>query len=548
MMRGRGIVVALLSTAALVVQSVPALAAGAGQAQPISHRDVLVMYEGSSLPPEVTVLALTRKGNLDTSATGAVYVWRQGASAPYTTLALQSGTGTFNVQETGRVGVSTSTAIVPTQYIPVVQQVLSSPPGSTISAAPAPPVVVSSSAGGTGEKTVEDGFNTASGLVLLPRDYTAVVNGLAYATHDVVSVTSVQDLGAVVTDRGLVFAKLLQTQFVPVQTELQMAKFGDRAATIDDLGGYIYEGLSWLGTAARVFNAVGIFASAAFSVYDVAHQIQLALHGGAGAVFSRANASSLGSTVLSVGGTALLGLSLLVGDGLAAVLDAAALGTGLLSVSPGITNWIGRGIDWLFSGGAGNDTFFNLEVNSAVVYAPDIYLYPTRTEHVDVVLGGHRVITSSRPAYRGGWDVTASPDGALSTGGHFLYYEAQVTAPWQTNRGWVIPAAAWPRWIRAELPHLGLNTTEMNDFAIYWDGRLPRSAYYLIAPQPQNLVDAAVPLEVTPTPDSELRLWLYVEPLARVETVKPPAPMSWSHRGFSVVEWGVLLGGQQPLR
>ncbi len=174
------------------------------------------------------------------------------------------------------------------------------------------------------------------------------------------------------------------------------------------------------------------------------------------------------------------------------------------------------------------------------IYAPDLYLYPVRAETVHVDLQG--TVTASRPLYGpGGWTVEASPDGGLGAAGGHLFYDAAASERWQTAQGWVVPEAAWPAWIRTELPALGLNATETGDFLRDWAGDLPPAPDYLIAPQPRSLVDAAVGLRITPRPDTLYRLWLYIVPLRAPVAAAPPQVAPLVRRGFTAVEWGVVF-------
>jgi len=89
------------------------------------------------------------------------------------------------------------------------------------------------------------------------------------------------------------------------------------------------------------------------------------------------------------------------------------------------------------------------------------------------------------------------------------------------------------------LPQLGLDWAEANEFIIYW---LP-----LLGENPYNFIhfltatyDAAVPLSVTPAPDTVIRFSMRYRRLERVpermplpQVLVPPA-----RDGFVLVEWG----------
>ena len=191
--------------------------------------------------------------------------------------------------------------------------------------------------------------------------------------------------------------------------------------------------------------------------------------------------------------------------------------------------------------------FSNQENDLASLYAPDIYLYPTQQEQVQVSLGDTGDLTSTIPSYpKGGWRVDAMPSGQLSSDSQkygYLWYEASVNATWQTQTGWIVSGGrdGFIKWAQDNLPPLGLNSKETSDFIDYWQTRLPQEPYYLVAPQTEALIDQTMPLQINPAPQTMLRVWLYVTPLSYPVSIKPFTAQPPVRRGFTAVEWGVAM-------
>ena len=93
----------------------------------------------------------------------------------------------------------------------------------------------------------------------------------------------------------------------------------------------------------------------------------------------------------------------------------------------------------------------------------------------------------------------------------YLFYEAGVPWMFQTDEGWAVESALVFDWFETMLPALGLSEAETGDFLDFWTVHLPAAGCYGLYPQPEPIVDQAVGLTITPSPDSLLRLWLVID-------------------------------------
>lgn len=180
---------------------------------------------------------------------------------------------------------------------------------------------------------------------------------------------------------------------------------------------------------------------------------------------------------------------------------------------------------------------------------PAIYLYPKHPQTVNVQVTPQGYLTYTDPPYpiSTGWTVTAHPNGQIDNHGQFypyLYYESKIhdQAITKPLSGWVVPYSELGTKLHQILPQLGLNSQESTDFVTYWVKSLPESAYYYIGVLSRSNIDQIEPLNVSPNPDTAIRVRLYFQalttPIAMPIPVLPPIP---ARTGFTLVEWGGLV-------
>ena len=179
-----------------------------------------------------------------------------------------------------------------------------------------------------------------------------------------------------------------------------------------------------------------------------------------------------------------------------------------------------------------------------MVKKPIIYLYPTETTDVFVQLGRPENLTHTYPAYNGGWQVTAQPNGDLTdeqTGRHYysLYWEGTHSAPINASDGFIVAASDTVKFLEEKLNWLGLTEREAQEFIIYWLPKLESNPYNFIRFQTRAEIDENMPLIITPQPNTLIRVMMTfraAEPNEQVPAqILPPIPF---RNGFTVVEWG----------
>jgi len=181
---------------------------------------------------------------------------------------------------------------------------------------------------------------------------------------------------------------------------------------------------------------------------------------------------------------------------------------------------------------------------SAAIAKPVIYLYPTEPTDVSVRVtfpkGGD--FTCTYPEYKDGWDVTAYPDGRVINKADgleysYLYWEGEGFADWDFSRGFVVAGKDTAAFLREKLSFLGLTPREYNEFIVYWLPLMQNNAYNLITFQTEKY-EASAKLEVSPKPDSVLRVFMAYKPLDEAIKIPEQELSAFERTGFAVIEWG----------
>ena len=179
-----------------------------------------------------------------------------------------------------------------------------------------------------------------------------------------------------------------------------------------------------------------------------------------------------------------------------------------------------------------------------MAYKPIIYLYPTEDTNVEVKLGNKENITVSYPKYTDGWNVFAKPDGTLTDLTtnrelYALYYENENVVPFDiTNEGFVVKGENSAEFLEEKLSLLGLTEREAEEFIIYWLPQLEANKYNYIRFSSNEEINKNMPLEITPTPDTVIRVLMTFKGLEESIEVKEQMIKTPIRDGFTVVEWG----------
>ena len=176
-----------------------------------------------------------------------------------------------------------------------------------------------------------------------------------------------------------------------------------------------------------------------------------------------------------------------------------------------------------------------------VTRKPVIYLYPEEETQVTVNLDFDGKLTSTYPAYGDGWQVTAQPDGTLHDAAgneySYLFWEGESDTVYDFSQGFCVAGADTAAFLRDTLAEIGMTPREYNEFIVYWLPQMQDNAYNLISFQSERYAET-VKLDITPAPDSMLRVFMAWKPLDQPQQIEPQTFEPFVRDGFTVVEWG----------
>ncbi len=175
---------------------------------------------------------------------------------------------------------------------------------------------------------------------------------------------------------------------------------------------------------------------------------------------------------------------------------------------------------------------------------PVVYLYPTKTQSVNVAVGAN--VQKSVPNYpTGGWkQVLAQPNGQLRYQGKTypnLYWEGTGHGQYPiVDAGTVVASKDAVITIKNQLAEQGLNSTEIKDFMDYWQPRLPHTAYVRLTWFNTAQMNELAPLSIAPKPMTTIRVFLDFQGLNHWIALPAQHFSATPRLGFTAVEWGGL--------
>ena len=177
------------------------------------------------------------------------------------------------------------------------------------------------------------------------------------------------------------------------------------------------------------------------------------------------------------------------------------------------------------------------------VKKPIIYIYPEQETKVTVKLGRPENLTHTYPKYDNSWEVIAKPNGDLldcKTGRNLyaLYWEGINTVEPNMEEGFIVKGEDTIKFLEEKLEILGLNEREANEFIIYWLPKLENNKYNFIRFQTEEEINSNMPLEITPAPDTIIRVMMefrILEEEIKLQEQKLETP---ERTGYTVIEWG----------
>lgn len=177
-------------------------------------------------------------------------------------------------------------------------------------------------------------------------------------------------------------------------------------------------------------------------------------------------------------------------------------------------------------------------------YKPNIYIYPEENMAVSLEFKIPGLLEAVIPEYPGKWEVLAQADGSIrALDGityDYLFYES-MTWPmfYQVEDGWLIHSDTRLSQMHDILYAYGFNEAETKDFTDYWTLKLDENFDYMMYPQLTATVDLAMPIEISPQPNTLIRIWFVFEKEGTQRNT--PIIHAFERNGYTVVEWGGVI-------
>lgn len=176
---------------------------------------------------------------------------------------------------------------------------------------------------------------------------------------------------------------------------------------------------------------------------------------------------------------------------------------------------------------------------------PILYLYPTEKMDITVTMEHPENIKTSYPKYMNAWQVTASPNGDLKDkqGKYYyaLYWDEKSVQLNDFKEGFYVTKESAITFLEEKLEILGLNVKEKNEFIMYWLPKLEENEQSLVYFEQTQERQSHNALNITPTPDSLLRILIHIKKVDHKVEIKEQTLQPFERKGFTVVEWGGTL-------
>lgn len=178
---------------------------------------------------------------------------------------------------------------------------------------------------------------------------------------------------------------------------------------------------------------------------------------------------------------------------------------------------------------------------------PIIYIYPKKDgEKIKIKLNKPERLTCTYPKYKDEWNVIANKNGDLldeKTDKHYyaLYWEGNNHSNLEFKEGFVVKGEDSSKFLEEKLEILGLNEREAEEFIVYWLPILEQNKYNLIRFQTKEEINESMGLEITPKPDTLIRIMMTFKPLMKPTEIPEQKLENIERKGYTVVEWGGVL-------
>jgi len=183
---------------------------------------------------------------------------------------------------------------------------------------------------------------------------------------------------------------------------------------------------------------------------------------------------------------------------------------------------------------------------NTIVKKPVIYLYPQSETMIDVKVNFKGEIKNTYPDYGTSWKVLAEPDGTMinqkdKSKHRYLFWDGVNEKNYKIadfKTGFVVKGKNTSKFLDSILTIVGFSDFEKNDFISYWLPQMSSNKYNFIHFMINDECDKIAVLNVNPTPDSEIRVYMFFSPLEKPISIISQVINPIDLKGFVLKEWG----------
>lgn len=209
------------------------------------------------------------------------------------------------------------------------------------------------------------------------------------------------------------------------------------------------------------------------------------------------------------------------------------------SINVGI---LGRGTEYYYV--PEKDKSGKIELTEIGGYAkPVLYLYPkSDNTFIKITFENKNIISTTYPKYNDSWEVYADKNGNLKDKNnnkyYALYWDEKTHKNVSFESGFYVTKENAIDFLEEKLNYIGLNYKEKNEFIMYWLPVLEKNEKSLVYFEFTNSREKFNKLNITPKPDSILRLAIHIKKVDRKIDIKEQKLYKFDRKGFTAVEWG----------
>ena len=120
-----------------------------------------------------------------------------------------------------------------------------------------------------------------------------------------------------------------------------------------------------------------------------------------------------------------------------------------------------------------------------------------------------------------------------------MYYENIRTINYKVEKeGFCVEGKDTTAFLEEKLAKLGLTEREAEEFIIYWLPKLENNKYNYIRFASKEEINTDMPLNITPSPDTTIRVLMTYKKLNKPINVEEQIITTPERKGFVAVEWG----------